>query len=159
MILVKKKVLPFWQVAFFVFVFLNVMTFIHELGHYITLKLFGCHPYPPQVWFYFGATSFDCDAKDLAPVEWWIVAYAGPIAAFVVAYYLWFHFGRDSIWRLAALIGFVYGVLPNLVWQIQGTDAYFAVSMGFSPAVATIIMVGALSYIAYLIYKEIAEVE
>ena len=159
MILVKKTGKPFWQVAFFVFVFLNIMTLVHELGHYVALELFGCDPDIPQVWFYFGATTFSCEGADITPKQWWIIAYAGPAAAFLIAYYLWTKMGKDSIWRLAALVGFVYGVLPNLVWQIRGTDAYFAVSTGFPPALATFVMVSALSFIAYLIYREIAELE
>lgn len=155
----KKRGLEFWQIALLIFIFVNVMTFVHELGHYILLKTFGCAVHPPAVWFYFGATGFECDNKDLAPWQWWAAAYGGPIAAFAVSYYLWAFTGKDSIWRLAALSGFVYGVLPNLVWQIRGTDAYFAVSMGFSPIVATILMIAFMSFIAYLIYLEIAELE
>jgi len=148
----------FWEVALFSFIFLNVMTFVHELGHYTTLRMFGCDASTPQVWFFFGATPFKCDTATLTPLQWWIVAYAGAIFAFVASYYLWTKMGKDSIWRLAALVGFMYGVLPNLVWQIQGTDSYFAVSMGFPPALATFIMVTAIAVISWLAYREIAEI-
>ena len=152
-----KKHLTFVEVSIFAFVFLNIMTFVHELGHYTFLKLFGCDAAPPHVWFYFGATPFQCSTTTLAPWQWWIVAYAGALFAFIASYLLWTRMGKDSIWRLAALVGFMYGVLPNLVWQVQGTDAYFAVSMGFPPVWATVIMIAALSVVAYLVYAEIAE--
>lgn len=154
----KKTVLKPWQVAVFVFVFLNVMTFIHELGHYITLKSFGCSVDRPAVWFFFGATPFKCSEQDLQPWQWWLAAYAGSLFAFVASVFLWKYFGRDSYWRLAALIGFMYGVLPNLIWHVPGTDAYFAVSMGFPPFWATLIFVAAITYISWLLYKEIAEI-
>lgn len=135
------------------------MTLVHELGHYFTLKFFGCNADTPQIWFYFGATPFRCSTQDLQPWQWWIVAYGGPLTAFAASTYLWYAFGKDSLWRLAAIVGWLYGTLPNLVWQIQGTDAYFAVSLGFPPALATLIMVSALAYVGYNLYKEIAELE
>jgi len=156
---VNKKGLSFAEVALFTFIFLNIMTLIHELGHFITLRLFGCHAALPVVWFYFGATPFECDTTQLLPIQWWLVAYAGALFAGTASYLIWTRMGKDSVWRIAAIVGFLYGVLPNLVWQIQGTDAYFAVSMGFPPAWATFVMIAAMSFVSYLIYKEIAELE
>ena len=154
----KKEMLKPWQVVLFAFIFLNVMTFVHELGHYFTLKMFGCPAHPPAVWFVFGATGFECSQQDLQPWQWWIIAYAGSLFAFVASTLLWNYFGKDSYWRLAALIGYMYGVIPNLIWHVPGTDAYFAVSAGFPPTWATLIFVGAISYVSWILYKEIAEI-
>ena len=153
----NHKPLSFWEISIYLFIALNIMTFIHELGHYTALHLFGCNAQTPVVWFYFGATPFQCSTHALQPWQWWVVAYAGPLFAFIASLFLWFYFGKDSLERLAAIPGFLYGVLPNLVWQIQGTDAYFAVSQGFPASWATIIMIGALSYIGYLLYLEVAD--
>ena len=154
--LARKKRLELWEVVLFTFISLNLLTFIHEIGHYIVLNSFGCHTEPPAVWFMFGATGFDCKSTDLQPWQWWLAAYAGPISAFLASIYFW-NRGKDSAWRLAALSGFMYGTIPNLVWHIPGTDAYFAVSVGFPAYMATLILVGAISYISWLLYKEIAE--
>lgn len=155
----KKKGLPIWEVAIYVFIFLNVMTFVHELGHYTFLKMFGCPADRPAIWFFFGATGFNCSTQSLQPWQWWLIAYAGPLFAFIASYFLWNYFGKDSIWRLAALVGYMYGVLPNLVWQVPGTDSYFAVSVGFPEVWATLIFVTAITYISWVAYKEIAEIE
>jgi len=153
-----KREVDIFKIAVFSILAVFLATYIHELGHVIMLKLVGCQPYAPSIFFMFGVTPYDCGTRELTPLEWALVALAGPLFSFALGYLLWIY-NKDCIARLFALNLFFYGTLPNLIWQVRGTDAYFAVTHGFDPVVMTVIFYSTMVLINYLVAKEILEVE
>lgn len=147
------------KVAIASIVFPFLATFIHESGHVIALILIGCQPYIPSVFFMFGVTPYDCGAP-VSPQAMWFATLAGPLFSFLVGAYIWNQkWAKDDIARLFALNLFLYGTIPNLIWQIPGTDAYFAVTNGFPAMYMTLIFVTVSTLINYWLLKEIVEAE
>jgi len=153
-----KKDIDILKIGIFSVIAVFLATYIHELGHVIMLRMIGCQPYMPSIFFMFGLTPYECGTHEMTPLEWSLAALAGPLFSFIVALFVW-NYNKDSIARLFALNLFFYGTLPNLIWQIPGTDAYFAVTHGFNPMIMTIIAYTTLVLTNYLVAREIVELE
>ena len=153
----RKGKVSILGILFLALIFPPAATYLHEMGHVIALRLLGCEAYTPTVYYYFGATPYNC-SQPLSPLGWAVAAYAGPFTALLIGLLAWFY-NKDSLLRLFALFLFFYGFLPNLVWQMKGTDAYYAVAHGFDPFAAQIIMYGGLVLVLYLVAKEVMEDE
>ena len=139
---------------FHLFLFLTVI--VHETGHILVAKHYGCEAGIAQIMGFTGASGVEC--PDETPMSVWVqIAYAGPLISFLLGLWLWF-LEPDGRARIGGLIAFMFSTLPNLAWWIPNSDAYVAVTnFSFIKTNAMIIYFSIGSIIAYLILREITE--
>jgi len=141
-------------IIFHMWVFINAT--VHEAGHVFVARHFGCEAGLSQLLGYIASTGVNCP-DDMPVQNWWYIAYAGPLVAFVFGSYLWF-LEPDGYARLGGLVAFLFSTLPNIAFWIPGSDAYKAVNeFGYSWFNALIIYAVVGSYIAFLVMREIAD--
>jgi hypothetical protein len=127
-----------------------LMTAGHELGHMLVASSMGCVSELKQLFFFEASTMVGaCLSSDII-----LIALAGPFVSFILGLGIWLLAGEDNLIRLAALLSWVYGVIPNIApWSASMNDINVAISNGLSPVLAWAIY----AFYAVVIFGLIAE--
>ena len=151
----RTKNWPVMIADFIVFMaFLQIGTFIHELGHALAGILLNCGGVVEFVNFFTGASYVGMCPADSRMI---LVALAGPMAGFMFGMYLW-SIGKDMIFRLGGITAWMYSTLPNLFPLLgNGSDIAVAMEYGLTPFAAWTIYIIITSIVAFFIVQEIQD--
>jgi len=136
-----------------------ISTRIHEFGHWLIAKGYGCEAVIVYSRMVTGGTWVKCpEYYPPSEVKRIIirVALAGPFISLLFGALLYWGFGRNSILRLMGLIPLLYSYLPNLL-MIEGSDMWVAVENGLHPLIALLIIIASIGIVFFALGREVTE--
>jgi len=149
----EKSTLPKLVFSLIVgYIFVNLSLIIHEGSHVLVARLLGVEAGVNQLLMFTGVSAIG----DTTPIQFILIALAGPIGAFL--YGLWCYFvEKDSVIRVAGIVSFFYSVIPSLAPFMPNSDMAQAIEHGLNPLLGWLIYLLIFSYCFKLIIDEVTE--
>jgi len=141
----------FWGI--FGTLIINLSLIVHEASHFIAARIIGCTAFITELNFFTGSTGVgECTAQGLQ-----IIALAGPVGTWIFALYLYFREGKNSLFRMLAIMAMAFSVLPSTALIIPQSDFSQAVTFGFSLGKAALLSIIIFGYTMFLFAKEMLD--
>ena len=140
-------------IAFGIFFFALVLgATLHEFGHQATAAILGSEVTNTHVQIMTGVTEFET----LTNGKHIIIAFAGPLFAYLMGMLMWFA-SRDGLIRAIGAIIVFFSFIPSFLPNLPGSDMYYAISNGFPLLLGWLLWIFLTGFFGAEFIKEIRE--